>query len=292
MELITGYQLEDHVTSMHDAMWHRGIWKDDCIISVGENLKAEVISNNEIRVRSGILNMQGKFCSIDMNTYDSLTINNGTAGENRIDLIVARYEKNNETQVEDVSLKVIQGTPSTTTPSVPSYTEGNIDNGDLIAELPVFQVNLNGINIESVDTLLNVESAFTEAIQVKRVKLFDGAVKTGSLTLNDNVQNYRTLCFLISSGQTGIPFGYGSYVTIDPSLLSDYGGQSPLCTDAVAHTQWNTNAIVLYSGRMIFDPSQPNKITIDNPFHNVIIRAGQSIGGATEYYIRNVWGIR
>ena len=90
MELITGYQLEDHVTSMHDAMWHRGIWKDDCIISVGENLKAEIISNNEIRVRSGILNMQGKFCSIDMNTYDSLTINNGTAGENRIDLIVAR----------------------------------------------------------------------------------------------------------------------------------------------------------------------------------------------------------
>lgn len=292
MNLITGYFGKPHITTNQDSMWHRGIWKDDCIIAFGENLNPQIISNNEIQVRSGVISMQGRFSEIPLNTYDSLTINNGTVGENRIDLIVLHYEKNADTQVESTILKVIQGTPSLDTPSVPSYTEGNIDNGDLVAELPVFQVNLNGINIESVDTLLNVESAFTEAIQVKRVKLFDGAVKTGSLTLNDNVQNYRTLCFLISSDQTGIPFGYGSYVTIDPSLLSDYGGQSPLCTDAVAHTQWDTNAIVLYSGRMIFDPSQPNKITIDNPFHNVIIRAGQSIGGATEYYIRNVWGVK
>lgn len=168
---------------------------------------------------------------------------------------------------------------------VNNLTQDNINDGGLI-----YQFNLGTVSSTSNSITFNKASNIMGGIY--RKLLFEGAVKTGSLTLNDNVQNYRTLCFLISSGQTGIPFGYGSYVTIDPSLLSDYGGQSPLCTDAVAHTQWDTNAIVLYSGRMIFDPSQPNKITIDNPFHNVIIRAGQSIGGATEYYIRNVWGVK
>lgn len=289
MELITGLGSATHITALQDAYWHRAIWDSDCILQVGNNLNPSIISNNEIQIQSGIGSVQGRFFIVEPNTYDSVTINNGTVGENRIDLIVAQYQKNEETQVESMTWEVIQGTPSADTPVAPSYTNGNIDNGDILVQFPIFQVNIEGINITEVEKCLDIVSALS---QINRTLLFDGAVKTGSLTLNDNVQNYRTLCFLISSGQTGIPFGYGSYVTIDPSLLSDYGGQSPLCTDAVAHTQWDTNAIVLYSGRMIFDPSQPNKITIDNPFHNVIIRAGQSIGGATEYYIRNVWGIR
>lgn len=281
MELITGYQLEDHVTSLQDAMWHRGIWKDDCIISVGENLKAEVITNNEIRVRSGILNMQGKFCSIDMNTYDSLAINNGTAGENRIDLIVARYEKNNETQVEDVRLKVIQGTPSATTPSVPSYTEGNIDNGDLVAELPVFQVNIDGINIASVDTLLDIVPSLS---QINRKLLFQGAIKTGVITLNESMNNYRYLVFNISSSTSGGPFGTGLYPVLEMST------QSVLCYNSVPKTTYNANAVTIYTGT--FTKQSDTQLNTDIPIHNNIIRTNQAVGGGAEYYVRQIWGVR
>ncbi|MCO8194390.1 hypothetical protein [Anaerofustis sp. NSJ-163] len=284
MELITGYQLEDHVTSLQDAMWHRGIWKDDCIISVGENLKAEIISNNEIRVRSGILNMQGKFCSIDMNTYDSLTINNGTAGENRIDLIVARYEKNSETQVEDVSLKVIQGTPVADTPSVPSYTEGNIDNGDLIAELPLYEVHIEGINITKVEKCLDIVYPLSE---VRRTLLFGGAVKTGVITLNESMNNYRYLVFNISSSTSGGPFGSGIYPILEQNQMST---QSVLCYDSVPKATYNANAVTIYTGR--FTKQSDTQLNTDIPIHNNIIRTEQSIGGGTEYYVREIWGVR
>ena len=280
MELITGYQEEDHVTSLQDAMWHRGIWKDDCIISVGENLKAEIISNNEIRVRSGILNMQGKFCSIDMNTYDSLTINNGTAGENRIDLIVARYEKNNETQVEDVSLKVIQGTPSTTIPAVPSYTEGNIDNGDLVAELPVFQVNIEGINITSVDNLLDTVPAFTDMTQPT---LFEGNVSTGDIILSDNIYNYKFLVFYIKGPQSVIGFGYGLFPVIQ---LENYEQQQGILMGDPTGEHYHST----YVGKFTY--KNENTLTIVDKITNVTHNYGTNHGGATEYSISKIIGIR
>lgn len=277
MELITGYQLEDHVTSLQDAMWHRGIWKDDCIISVGENLKAEIISNNEIRVRSGILNMQGKFCSIDMNTYDSLTINNGTAGENRIDLIVARYEKNSETQVENVSLKVIQGTPSLDTPSVPSYTEGNIDNGDLIAELPLYEVHIEGINITKVECVMEVQPP----VSLARNKLFEGAIKTGDITLNDNIMNYRFLIIGCSATSGTNTYTYGLFY-----VISDYPKTQNVAFFATSAKWYHTT----YMGKIA--NTGPNKLNVSQAITNVNHESGEVHGGSGENYVTEVIGIR
>lgn len=281
MELITGYQLEDHVTSLQDAMWHRGIWKDDCIISAGENLKAEVISNNEIRVRSGILNMQGKFCSIDINTYDSLNINNGTAGENRIDLIVARYEKNNETQVEDVSLKVIQGTPSLDTPSVPSYIQGNIDNGDLIAELPLFKVNIEGINITKVECVIEIQPP----VSLARNKLFEGAVKTGDITLSDNISNYRFLIFRASNDSSSYIYG--------TAMLPIFNITSRLDILIAQPGYLEPNKLTTHTGSVNFPNGiDSNIININVEFSTVTHNSGYNHTGNVTIYIREIWGIR
>ena len=278
MNLITGYLGKPHVKTLEDAMWHRGIWKDDCIISVGENLKAEIISNNEIRVRSGILNMQGKFCSIDINTYDSLTINNGTAGEKRIDLIVARYEKNNETQVEDVSLKVIQGTPSTDTAVAPSYTEGNIDNGDLVAELPLYEVHIEGINITEVKRCLDIVYPLSE---VRRDLLFEGAVNGGNIVLSDNIYNYRFLIMFINSSPNEVPFGYGIY----PVLITQPASQVVLFCDTTDNNNQST-----YMGRLT--NTNETTLTITQIISNVRHITGQNHLGGSTYYIRQIQGIR
>ena len=276
MELITGYQLEDHVTSLQDAMWHRGIWKDDCIISVGENLKAEIITNNEIRVRSGILNMQGKFCSIDINTYDSLAINNGTAGENRIDLIVARYEKNSETQVENVSLKVIQDTPS-----VPSYTEGNIDNGDLIAELPLYKVNIEGINITKVECVIEVQPP----LNLARTLLFQGGVSTGNIQLVDNITNYR---FLMIGFNTSDVQAINSSVAIFPVLFGSISYQDFSSIREVVPSEKRT--IVSYVGTLQY--LNETTLSIYRPITNLYHIAEGTHSGVTQYAVKEIWGIR
>ena len=158
MEIITGYVGKKHVTSEQERDVNQGVvGPGSYVLKTGMQMEAEVSSNNEIKIRDGVLMHQGCAASIKKNTYDSLTIINGSQGMKRIDLIVARYEKNRDDETERLGLKVIQGTPAESNPEVPEYTEGSIQAGDYIADMPMYQVIINGLNITEVKRLFEVE---------------------------------------------------------------------------------------------------------------------------------------
>lgn len=151
MDIITGYVGKAHVTAEQDRDINQGIvGSGSYVLRTGMEMAAEVSSNNEIKIRDGVLMHQGCAASIKKNTYDSLTIVNGSQGMKRIDLIVARYSRSKDTGVESLKLIVIHGTPTTGTATVPSYTKGDIQAGDYVADMPMYQVILNGLNITEV----------------------------------------------------------------------------------------------------------------------------------------------
>ena len=157
MEIITGYTGKPHVTAEQDRDVNEGIFDTGSfVLKTGSQLAAELVSNNEIKVRDGVLVIQGCTAVIKKNTYDSVTIANGSQGMKRIDLIVARYNKNEETKIEEVMLKVIQGTPNASTAAVPTYKTGDIQSGDLVADMPLYKVTLDGLNVTSVDKMFTV----------------------------------------------------------------------------------------------------------------------------------------
>lgn len=157
MEIITGYTGKPHVTSEQDRDVNIGVvGEGSYVLQTGMQLAAEVSSNNEIKIRDGVLMHQGCTASIKKNTYDSLIIINGSQGMKRIDLIVARYEKNQDNGTESLDLKVIQGTPAESNPEVPQYTEGDIQAGDYVADMPMYQVIIDGLNIAEVKKVFEV----------------------------------------------------------------------------------------------------------------------------------------
>ena len=157
MEIITGYRGKPHVTPEQDRDVNIGVVGDGSyVLQTGMQLAAEVSSNNEVKIRDGVLMHQGCTASIKKNTYDSLIIINGSQGMKRIDLIVARYEKNQDNGIESLDLKVIQGTPAESTPTVPEYTEGDIQAGDYVADMPMYQVIIDGLNITEVKKVFEV----------------------------------------------------------------------------------------------------------------------------------------
>ena len=157
MEIITGYTGKPHVTSEQDRDVNIGVvGEGSYVLQTGMQLAAEVSSNNEIKIRDGVLMHQGCTASIKKNTYDSLTITNGSQGMKRIDLIVARYEKNQDNGIESLDLKVIQGTPAESNPAAPQYTEGDIQAGDYVADMPLYQVIIEGLNITEVKEMFKV----------------------------------------------------------------------------------------------------------------------------------------
>ena len=157
MEIITGYVGKAHVKAEQDRDINQGIiGPGSYVLKTGMQLAAEVSSNNEIKIRDGVLMHQGCAASIKKNTYDSLTIINGSQGMKRIDLIIARYKKDQNNGTESLELKVIQGTPAEANAEVPSYTEGDIQEGDCVADMPLYQVVIDGLNITEVTALFEV----------------------------------------------------------------------------------------------------------------------------------------
>lgn len=125
------------------------------VLENGSQFKAEVQSNNIVKISDGDAVMYGRHVRIPANDSALVTINNGHSGTNRIDLIVFRYTKNS-TGKETVDLVVIQGEDSTGTAAAPTAVDGNILTGAMQSDFPLYSVELNGINIVKVNPLFNV----------------------------------------------------------------------------------------------------------------------------------------
>lgn len=139
-----------------DGSLYSKIFGSGCyVLSGGNELKAEIQSNNLIKIYDGDLIMQGRHSYIPASDSDNVTINNGSQGMNRKDLIVARYTKDS-TGVEDVTLQVVQGTATSGTATAPGYTDGDILKGATAKDFPLYEVSLTGINITEVKKLFKV----------------------------------------------------------------------------------------------------------------------------------------
>ena len=141
------------VTAGSDGALYSGIFGlDNYVISTGSKFKAEIQSNNKIKINDGSAVMNGRHIRIPFGDSEMVTINNGSQGMNRIDLIVIRYEKA-LTGIEKGSLVVIQGEETTSVPSVPDHIRGNILMDATQADYPLYEVRLEGINIVEIKQL-------------------------------------------------------------------------------------------------------------------------------------------
>ena len=157
MELVTGRKGTPHVTSQQDRIKNQGIFgADSYILNTGKKLAPEVQSSNEIRIRDGAIMVQGALGAVKVNTYDSVTIQNGNQGMKRIDLICWQYTYEAERDIESADWIVIQGTPAEADPQQPEHISGSIQEGDAVVQVPVFAVHLDGINVTGVDVLIPV----------------------------------------------------------------------------------------------------------------------------------------
>lgn len=148
MQIVTGYTGEPHITSAQDRAINQGIvGEDSYVLSVGSQLEATAASANYIRIADGVFCLQGCMAVIGEGDYDEVTIDSGTAGMNRRDLIVARYTRDTSTEVESMELAVVKGTPTSGSPQDPYYEDGSIQAGDTVVEYPLWRVTLTGVNV-------------------------------------------------------------------------------------------------------------------------------------------------
>lgn len=158
MNIITGYRAEPHITAQQDRNVNIGIFGASAHIlkGVGSEMAATVVSANEVEIADGTFVAEGCTAEIQRGTTESMTIGNGKQDMKRIDLIVVRYTRDSGTAVESMELVVIKGTSAASNPAVPEYYTGSIADGDSPVDFPIYRVNIDGINITSVERLVDV----------------------------------------------------------------------------------------------------------------------------------------
>ena len=192
LHLVTGYAGTEHVTSADQGAYYMGTFGEgQFVLNRGAKFAATVVSNNSVSIADGEALMQGRFIKMTMGTSESVSIDNGTSGMKRNDLIVIRYSKNAGTGIETAALAVIKGTPDATTPADPEYTEGDITDGtDLVNDMPLYRVSLDGINIDSLTQLFAVKTSMVEYMNEYQLPIATdtrlGGVKVGPYLSRDD----------------------------------------------------------------------------------------------------------
>lgn len=83
-----------------------------------------------------------------------MTIENGATGYNRNDIIYARFLTSGN--VDSFILAVKKGTATTGTATDPALVQGNLYEGAVERDYPLYRVKLSGLSIASVDQLFTV----------------------------------------------------------------------------------------------------------------------------------------
>ena len=152
--LVDGYAGTPHITAPQVGDYNAGITGGgSCVFNVGEKLRAEMVNANTVRIYDGCFLFQGsRRGGIQAGSYEDVSIDNGTQDQKRNDLILIKYEKDSASQKESLSLAVLKGTPGASAQD-PSYSEGDIREGDLVCYMPLYRVKLDGINMTGVEKL-------------------------------------------------------------------------------------------------------------------------------------------
>lgn len=135
-EIVDGMTGTKHISSDDlSALNIATIGKADCVLKYGDDFKLTMASANSATLGTGVGMVGGKRFWNQAAT--SLTVQSGTQGQKRNDLVVARYAKSS-TGVESIRPVVVKGTPSTGTAADPVTTSN---------DLKLWRIPLDGISV-------------------------------------------------------------------------------------------------------------------------------------------------
>ena len=134
-EIVDGMTGTKHISSDDLAALNTAtVGKADCVLEYGDDFKLTMASANSATLGTGVGMVGGKRFWNQAAT--SLTIQSGTQGQKRNDLIVARYAKTSA-GIESITPVVIKGAPSADAAADPEVTAN---------DLKLWRIPLDGIN--------------------------------------------------------------------------------------------------------------------------------------------------
>lgn len=160
----TAENVPAHILAQDDAALYSALWGNQSgIAPIWDNLKCDKINDNLVRLGAGVVYIQGHAGLIRRGDTHDVPVVSGSAGQNRIDLIVAEFKRTGAT--DDILIKVVQGASTSGTPVQPAVTQQDISGAGTIFQLALYSVRLTGtslgVPVRVAPVLLSAHDLFT-----------------------------------------------------------------------------------------------------------------------------------
>lgn len=147
---------EAHIYAEDDAAIYQSIFGSDGVLTIGQQCESQVISNNKVRVKDGVIVVGGHIARIPHADYCDCEIANGQSGRNRNDIIIAKFVTTGSGGIDTYTLEVKQGAATTGDATDPALTQNNLYESGKIREMPLYRVKIEGLSIVGVEQMFEV----------------------------------------------------------------------------------------------------------------------------------------
>ena len=146
------------------AAFHAMIGKSG-IITAFNNLACTKISDNSVQLASGVYSLKGFLMHVEAGTVATLTIDSGTAGQKRNDLVVAELVKNGGGGgIDTLQFKVVKGTSTSGTPVDPILTQQDVNGTGITRQEALYRIKLDGVTLTTIESISETIGSLASAV--------------------------------------------------------------------------------------------------------------------------------
>ena len=220
IELVDGKAGVEHISSEDKAIIHQAKFgKSDMVFDWGNALKCSIVSSNKATIGTGCASIQGLDWHIT--AAETVTIQNGSQGMKRNDIIAAHYHRDSTSGNEKVELVVLKGTPDSNTAADPTIPSGKILSGAGDAYMPLWRIPLDGITVGTPVRLFTPRGA-----------LWDSVTQSGEWVVVARPRGYDAYCVASMIFKPNTNTSMDIKLPIEASNWDSYSVELQLMNDA------------------------------------------------------------
>ena len=159
VELVTGVGRSDHVDSTDVRAFNAAVLGGGRYILKG--CECTVVNSNTVRIEDGEMMLDG--AHVRVKGGEEVELQSGSIGLNRSDLIVVRYQRDDE-GYEDSPVTVIVGTPVEGSASDPSYVDGSILDDDVQVDIPIYRIPIAEMTVGEPELLIDTQASLISKV--------------------------------------------------------------------------------------------------------------------------------
>lgn len=138
------------------AVFHAIVGKSG-IVKGFNDLACTKLTDNSVQLDSGVYSLKGFMLHVEAGTAITLTVDSGTAGQNRNDLVVAELVKNGGgTGIDTLQFKIVKGTSTSGTAVDPTLTQQDVNATGTTRQEALYRIKLAGITLGPIETVAEI----------------------------------------------------------------------------------------------------------------------------------------